>query len=327
MELKNLIARFWPTGFLFVIGFILIIYVALGFLYLQQGVQQRELEEQIVKLGAVVSKPLPSGEELLAEYEECNLALAPMTDRDAIAVLVSIAEKNGIDTEEDSGKFRVPSATFSQAPVGGGSYQLLSFKNIHVQGDYDNVMAFIADLDSDKTLKTIMVLTRVDTSQIEVRFEGEEGDRRAEFRNVASAVEKMMSDIDLLEIPNPMSFAGGVAVNLMGDDPDTEETVEGFPDITTTAAEKGYTGTDSPRDGYVLYMHDKISADDTTQFKTVSYITILTTTYYYTCEADGTVRQFNGADVLTATEYLSSEESKMETIATVSVDIYTKPEE
>jgi len=130
-----------------------------------------------------------------------------------------------------------------------------------------------------------------------------------------------------LAIPNPVSFDGGVATNLMGDDPDTGETVEGFPDITTLADEKGYTGTGSPRDGYVLYGHNKIDPDDTTQFVTVNYIATLTTTYYYTCEADGTVRQFDIADVALATEYLGSEESKIETVATVDVDIYTKPGE
>jgi len=324
--IKNLLTRFLPTGALFLIGFLLIIYVAIGFLYWQQGAQQRDLEKQITKLSLVVSRPVPSGEKLQAEYDNVTSALAPMTDSAAIAKLVGIAEESGIDIDSDSGMLRVPSAKFKQTEAGGGTYQVLSFSNIYVQGDYDNVMAFISDLDSGKTLKT-MVLNRVVTSEVEVIFTGEEGDRRAEFRNVASAVMDMMADNKLWEIPNPMNFAGGVAANLTGDDPDTEETIEGFPDITTSAIDKGYSGNATPRIGYVLYNHDKILTDNATQFETVSYITVLTTKYYYTCEADGTVRQFDGYNVVTATEYLGSAASKIDTVAFVDVDIYTKPEE
>ena len=322
--IRNLLARFWPTGVLILGGFILIIYIALGVLYLQQGAQQREFEKQIVKLGAIVAKPLPSAAELQARCDEVNLALAPMTDYDAVGMMVSIAEENGIDIDVASGKFRVPSARIKKTKVGGGNYQIRSFSNIRVQSDYENVMAFISDLDSGKTLET-MVLRRVATSEVEVSFTGVEAVRRAEFRKVASAVKAMMSDNGLFEIRHPMKFADGVAANLTGDDPDTEETVEGFPDITTTPLHKGYTGNATPRVGYVLYEHDKISTDNSTQFETVSYINVLATKYYYTCEADGTVRQFDGAKVATATEYFGSAKSKMETIVVLDVDIYSKP--
>ena len=336
--MENLLARLRHMGVLFLIGFLLIIYIAFGALYLQQGTQQRELNDQTSKLSLILARPLPSAEELQAECDNVTSLLA-MTDIEvsddkamdtkAIELLVGIAEGSGIDIDESVSKFSVPKVTFSQAKVGGGSYQLLSFSGIRVQGDYDNVMAFISDLDSGETLKT-MVLRTVATSQIEVQCTGEEGDRRVEFRNVLSKVMEMMEmmeDNGLSEIPNPMNFAGDIATNLMGDDPDTAVDVEGFPDITTTAADKGYTGTGSPRDGYVLYEHDLIDPDNTDNFTTVSYITTLTTKYYYTCEADGTERQFDGADVVTATEYVSSGESKIEIVATLSVDIYTKPEE
>ena len=155
----------------------------------------------------------------------------------------------------------------------------------------------------------------------------------AEFNNVQSAVIAMMVDNALAEIPDPINYAGGTATNLMGDNPDTATTVEGFPDITMTVADKGYTGTGSARDGYVLYQHTTIDPDDTTIYYVVSYlfmletdeyIDVLRTEYYYTCEADGIVRQFDGPDVTTAMEYPLSEETKLETIATLDVDIYTK---
>jgi len=300
-------------------------YIAFGFLYFQQGTQQREFEAQTAKVSAIVAKPFTGGEELQAEYEEVKRALTPMTDADAIAMMVAIAEANGIDASESGGKFRVPPVGRSKATAGGGNYQILSFTGISAQGDPGDIMAFISDLDSGETLHT-MVLTRLSISETTVVYSGDEAVRRAEFRQVASAVAAMMNGDNLSAIPDPMNFAGGAATNLMGDDPDTEGTIEGFPDITTTATDRGYSGNSTPRDGYVLYMHDRISADNTTEFEIVSYINVLTTEYYYTCEADGTVRQFDGANVDTATEYVGTEEFKMETIVTVDIVIYTEPE-
>jgi len=311
-------------GFLIVVGIFLIIYVALGFLYFQQGVKQEDLRERINNLRVVVSKPLPSAANLEAEYAEVNLALSPLEVPAAIAVLVGIAGESGITVDPASGKFDVPPpGSPTTQVVGEGTYQILSFRNIKVLGDYESVMAFLSDLDSGKMMKT-MVLKKADIGWAALAVKPEEKARRGEFRSVSLAVIALMTD-NSTEIPNPINYASVTATNYMGDNPDTEETVEGFPDITTTAAEKGYTGTGTPRDGYVLYEHDKISTDNTTEFETVSYIDMLTTQYYYTCEADGTVRQFDGPDVVTAIEYLDSEEVGTEILAILDVDLYTKP--
>ncbi len=324
MELiKNLITRLRRFGFWLVIGSILVVYLIIGFLYWQQENIQIDLEAQIAKFSAVVARPLASNEELQTEYNAVRSALAPMTPEAALKILVGIAEKSGIDTDSDVGKLSISSPTFGKATVDGGSYQLLSFTNMHVQGDPESVMAFISDLDSGTTLEN-MVLGSVTIAQVEVTATGEDGARRAEFRAVASAVRAMINDNKLAVVPNPISYAFGSATNLMGDDPNTFNKVEGFPDITATAVAKGYTGTGSPKGGYVLYEHDKIS-ENATSFETVNYIPVLRTKYYYTCESDGTVRQFNGARVLTAKEYLDSSETKIETVATINVNIYIKP--
>ncbi|MFC2021978.1 hypothetical protein ACFLTR_02050 [Chloroflexota bacterium] len=326
--IKNLITRFRRMGVLFLFVLILISYIAFGFVYFQHGGQQRKYEEQIAKLDAILAKPLPSSENLQTEYEEVNRRLTeplvPITNPDAIARLVGIAEKSGINVDTGAGKLHVSPASFSSVTMGSGTYRLLSFSNVYVQGDHDNVTAFLTDLESGKTLET-MVLKRVVTNEVIITFAGEEAARRAEFRKVAAAVLKMMDDIGLTRIPYPINLAGGVATNIMGDDPVTVGTVEGFPDITTTATERGYSGNVTPRDGLVLYKHDKISTDNTTQFEPVSYIDTLTTKYYYTCDSDGTVRQFGEANIATAKEYLESAASKTETVATVDVNIYTKP--
>ncbi len=172
--LKNLLVRFRHSGVLLLIGLFLIIYIAFGFVYWQQGAQQRDLEEKTTNISLILAKSLPSKEELRAEYDEVNLSLTPMTASDAIAMLVGIAEKSGINTGPDSDNLIIPSATLGEEKVGGGTYQVLSFKNISVQGDYGNVMAFISDLDSGTTQET-MVLKRVTINRIEVTGEGEGG--------------------------------------------------------------------------------------------------------------------------------------------------------
>ncbi len=175
-NIKNLLIRFRQSGVLLFIGFLLIIYIAFGFVYWQQSSKQSELEEQVTKISLIVAKPLASKEKLQAEYDEVNLSLASMTDSDAIAILVGIAEKSGIDTDPDSDKLIVPSAAVREEKVGEGTYQVFSFKNVSAQGDYATVMAFISDLDSGETQETI-VLKRVNINQIEVKGEGEEETR------------------------------------------------------------------------------------------------------------------------------------------------------
>ncbi len=132
---------------------------------------------------------------------------------------------------------------------------------------------------------------------------GDEEARRTEFHNLASSIIAMMTDNNLTAIPTPMNFAGDVGYQFMGDDPSTAGTTEGFPDNTSDAATvKGYTGVGTPRDGYVLYRHDKIGTDTTT-FTTVSYVSMLKTRWFYTCEDDGTLRQFNDAALTTEYTY------------------------
>ena len=171
--MNALLARFRHSVALFLIGFFLIIYIALGFLYFQQGAQQKEFEEQIANVSLVVAKKLPDIKNLQEEYDKVNKFLAPITGSDALTILVGIAQKSGINVNPESGKLSIPPPTVSEKKVGDGSYQVLSFKNISVQGDYNRVMAFISALDSGEELNT-MVLTRITTKQVEVIAEGEE---------------------------------------------------------------------------------------------------------------------------------------------------------
>jgi len=108
---------------------------------------------------------------------------------------------------------------------------------------------------------------------------------------VQTTVMAMMVDNDVTYLPNLIDYAGGTATN----------DITAFPD-STTASDKSYTGIGASKAGYVLCSHDLIGTDTAT-FNTINYVVTSQTTYYYTCEADSTVRQFDGPDVATATEY------------------------
>ncbi|MBA7681381.1 hypothetical protein ES703_89719 [subsurface metagenome] len=116
--------------------------------------------------GTIELEPKYQYIDMPAVYYEVNLALAPMTASDATAILVGIAEGSGIDIDPSVGKLRIAPATIRQVKAAGNTYQVLSFRSIQLQGDYEDVMAFISDLDSRKTLRT-MILTRVVIIQIE----------------------------------------------------------------------------------------------------------------------------------------------------------------
>ena len=306
-RLKTLIQRYWPTASLFLFGFFLILYVAMGILYFQQNSKQDELQERISGIMGVVSKPLPSVEKLQAEYDAVNQALVPFAAEEVLDIIVKIAEESGVDVDPASGEFTIPALTPAQTKkMGEGNYQVLAINNIRAQGDYDNVMAFVTKIDSNEILKT-MALKSAHISQFAFAGTSEEKARQEEFYTIFLAVRDLMADNDLSEIPYPMDFVDGLATNKMGDDPDTRNKIEGFPDIISTIDQKGYTGEESPRNGYVLFKHDEIVDTDTGNFTTVSYVDELETEYYYTCEADGTLRQFDGPDVTAATEYPISE--------------------
>ncbi|MBA7661594.1 hypothetical protein ES703_69614 [subsurface metagenome] len=311
--MRELLTRIRRVGFMVAIGVCVLIYIGLGIVYMQQGPKQKDLEDKIEKTMAVVNKPLPSMEQLQAKYDAVNAALEPMETPEALEVIVDIARESGIDVNPESGKFYIPPASGSkQKKMTQRTYSVLSFDNIRAQGDFDTVMSFISNFDAGSTLET-MILRRVNLDWVQISFGEEEVMRRAEFRAVMQAVADMMKDNNLDEIPNPINFEGGVAVNEM----------TAFPDAITTAEGKRYTGTGAPSDGYILYEHDRITADDTSAYQTTDYIDEPVTEYYYTCQADGTVRQFDGPEMETATEYYGSEEIVFETVAKLTVDLYT----
>ena len=132
---------------------------------------------------------------------------------------------------------------------------------------------------------------------------GEEEARRTEYHNMSTAITAMMVDNNVTAIPNPINFVGGVGSNTLSAFPDSTS-VAGSADKLTDPEAYAYAATDA--NGYVLYGHDitgSAVADPNPNQNDVNYVTFTTTTYYYTCEADGTVRQFDDAGLVTEYTY------------------------
>jgi hypothetical protein len=151
---------------------------------------------------------------------------------------------------------------------------------------------------TDDTITMGYYLTKVDGKWL-VSDEGGVGQantRRTEKRNIESAIIALMVDNEITRIPNSHHAGGGVAINDMAAFPDSTS-VAGSSDKLTDGDGDTYTAND--KDGWVLYQHDKDG--DGTQTGLVNYVNMINTTYYYTCEDDGTVRQWS--DAAMTTEY------------------------
>ena len=145
---------------------------------------------------------------------------------------------------------------------------------------------------------------------------GEEEARRTEFHNVSSSIIAMMVDNGIASITDAIVYDGTTA-NAIND-------VTAWPDVTATLDSKGanaafVTAAIAAGDitaevlGYRLYGNQLVTdvngdgtydaGDDS--ISTVNYVTMTQTTYFYTCEKDGTVRQWLSTDtsVATGTEY------------------------
>jgi len=168
-----------------------------------------------------------------------------------------------------------------------------------VSVSFDVSMIDINDETWNDTVEVTYVLIKVDNKWLmsnEGMVAAEEEARRVEKASIEFATIALMEENDLPTIPNPRNVAGGVAFNHMAAFPDNTSacTVDKVNDPVDAA----YTAND--KDGYILYTHDKI-ADSSSSTELVNYIHTPTTIYYYTCEADGTIRQWS--DAAMTTEY------------------------
>ena len=119
---------------------------------------------------------------------------------------------------------------------------------------------------------------------------GETEARRAEKHNIQASVTAMMTDNNISSIPNAIDAKANATTDMSA-----------FPDATSvggTADKEAdpdgqlYTAVDDP--GYLLYGHDRTGLG--VSGPPVNYVSIKTAKYWYTCEGDGTIRQWDAVD-------------------------------
>ena len=128
---------------------------------------------------------------------------------------------------------------------------------------------------------------------------GEEEARETEFSTIQTAVHSMMVDNEISSIPTAaFPFSGGAATQTMTAFPDSAS-VGGTVQKATDPDGLAYTALDSP--GFLLRDHDKTGGGVAGPL--IDYVAVSTSAYFYTCDADGTIRQFADAGLVTEYTY------------------------
>ena len=127
---------------------------------------------------------------------------------------------------------------------------------------------------------------------------GEEEAKETEYTTVQTSVHAMMVDNGISTIPNAVIWTDSAtgAENDMTAFPDPDS-IGGSADKPADTSGVAYTAVDDP--GYLLADHDKTGGG--VAGPSVDYVGMGTSTYFYTCELDGTIRQWDTTDCSAAT--------------------------
>ena len=132
---------------------------------------------------------------------------------------------------------------------------------------------------------------------------GEEEARETDFTTIQTSVHAMMLDNGIISIPNAVVWTDSTtgAVNEMDKFPDVISSwvVGDDPKLGKVNDPAGLAYAVGDITGYRLYDHDKTGGGVAGPY--VDYVGMSTSEYYYTCETDGTVRQWDTDDCSTAT--------------------------
>ena len=131
---------------------------------------------------------------------------------------------------------------------------------------------------------------------------GTEEARRTGFHDVETAVILLMTDSQILSIPNPITgntppCAVGTKILAALPDADSDNGQgagnDGGKELDIEGGPCVFTGSPSSRDkqGYVLYDHDAVGGDG--QAALINYVSLPEAAFCYTADPDGTVRQYS----------------------------------
>lgn len=150
--MKELTARLRSLAFPVAMGLFLILIIAIGSVYLQQGARQREVRQEIAQMSLTALQAQRSAEELEAKFQrvQSDIPSADLKETDVYQVVLGIATRTGVEAD-----ISFQSETVRQ--VLKTRYRVLMFE-VKAQGDNKAVRDFIETLDQGQLLlKTLVV--------------------------------------------------------------------------------------------------------------------------------------------------------------------------
>ncbi|MFC2058870.1 hypothetical protein ACFLTS_04415 [Chloroflexota bacterium] len=145
-EILFRIKRVWVP---IVIGLFLIIYVAIGIRYYQQGSEQTELEDEIFQVSRIAIQSKESAKELEDKVELIRsiIPASDLKETDVYQLILTIAEQAGVLPDGD---VKINFRTEGQKKIGSGTYKTLSF-SLTANGSYNAIRQFVEVLDHEST--------------------------------------------------------------------------------------------------------------------------------------------------------------------------------
>ncbi len=130
---------------------VVVLFLALGLLILQEGNQQDALEIQLEQVQRIASTPRQDLTELQREADR-SLALLPtrLVDTDVYPFIRTVAERHNVGV-------LIQTATGVRATTLGGTiYDEMAFK-LEAQGLYEDIRALVDDLETQVEVATLVV--------------------------------------------------------------------------------------------------------------------------------------------------------------------------
>jgi hypothetical protein len=150
--MNQLTARLKVLAFPLLMGLLVIIFVAIGVVYLRQGGEQEQLRLDIAQQSRIVARAQQSAEGVEERFKMVQEAIPPadLEETSVYEVILDVAERSGVTAS-------VSLNSDSRKKVGKTTYRVLAF-TVTAQGSPDAVRDFIEALDREQiTLPTLVL--------------------------------------------------------------------------------------------------------------------------------------------------------------------------
>ena len=138
-------------------GLFLIIYGALGFIYMTEGLSQQDMEDRLAQQKNILGRSTARAQEVESEYQRVQdaIPLADLTEIDVFKAILQLGGDSGVAPQ-------ISSRGESTETFGGQVYRVIQFQ-VSAVGPVEAVDDFFRKLDGEQTLLETLV---VDTASL-----------------------------------------------------------------------------------------------------------------------------------------------------------------